>query len=104
MSTHVVNDAMDKWSMALGACISEDMKYKTVQMFALGLSHAQLMERHTNELYLQQHTNCCHNRAYDKHSMNNTPMNSFMIVVCDTFLLASYIRDIHSKHVKELYR
>ena len=68
---------------ALGAGISQDMKYKIAKMHAFGLSPTQIMQQHTKEVRLL--------------SLSNGP------VTRDTFLLPSDVGNIVRKRAEELW-
>ena len=68
---------------ALGAGISQDMKYKIAKMHAFGLSPAQIMQQHTKEVR--------------ELALSNGP------VTRDTFLLPSDVRNVVRKRAEELW-
>ena len=69
---------------ALGSNLSYEMKLRTEQMHAIGLSPAQIMSQHKQEV---------RNMA-----MNNQPITR------DTFLLSSDVRNICRKRAEELWK
>lgn len=79
---HCHGSMVSGFRYALGAGISEDMKFKIAKMHAFGLSPAQIMQQHTKEVR--------------ELALANGP------VTRDTFLLPSDVRNIVRKRAEEL--
>ena len=80
---HCHGSMVSGFRYALGAGISEDMKYKIAKMHAFGLSPAQIMQQHTKEVR--------------ELALSNGP------VTRDTFLLPTDVRNICRKRAEELW-
>ena len=80
---HCHGSMVSGFRYALGAGISEDMKFKIAKMHAFGLSPAQIMQQHTKEVR--------------ELALANGP------VTRDTFLLPSDVRNIVRKRAEELW-
>ena len=80
---HCHGSMVSGFRYALGAGISEEMKYKIAKMHAFGLSPAQIMQQHTKEVR--------------ELALANGP------VTRDTFLLPSDVRNIVRKRAEELW-
>ena len=80
---HCHGSMVSGFRYALGAGISEDMKFKIAKMHAFGLSPAQIMQQHTKEVR--------------ELALSNG------VVTRDTFLLPTDVRNICRKRAEELW-